>query len=396
MNYYIKYMLQRAVSALLLPFRLFPVREDRILFLSLEGGSSCEFSCNPRSFCEYLLANRPGRYELVWLFREPEKYRFLRKYGVRTARHFSPRGLYYALTSRVVITNGGYLTWFPFRKKQVCINTWHAGGAYKKLENDMTGANAATRRRMLFASAHTAAFVSGCEKFSEYEIRNAFLYRGTILPIGMPRNDIFFSGACSRKYSHVRERLGLPSDARILLYAPTFRSGKDRFEPFSASRVLDCLEEQSGAAWRFLYRAHTQSGDPAMTAGLDGRCLDVSSFPDTQALLCAADLLVTDYSSILWDFSLTERPIVLYAPDLAAYTGSRGFYTDIREWGFPVCGDEEQLCGALRTLSPEAGRAADLRHRQYMGSCESGQACRSLLNYIEYYLPEKQTRGGAS
>lgn len=382
MKYYVKYILQKLIVLCLLPFRLLPIKQNRILFLSLEGGSAWEYSCNPRAFCEYLLAEAPDEYEIVWLFREPEKYAFLHEKGIRTARHFTPRGLAYALTSRIVITNGGYLTWFPFRRGQICVNTWHGGGAYKRLENDMTGANRATRKRMEYSARHTAAFLSSCEVFSRLVIRKGFLYKGKILPIGMPRNDIFFSPACSERARSVREELGLPADYRLVLYAPTFRPAGTIKEALPAETLLDYLIKQTGEDWRLLCRAHIQAESTPASSGKDDRILDVTAYPETQSLLCAADLLITDYSSILWDYALTDRPILLFTPDLEEYTGTRGFYYDIQDWGFPLCRNKDELLTALEETLAGAHRDASARHQALLGSYETGHACEELLRYL--------------
>lgn len=384
MKYYLKYILQKLIALLLLPFHLFPVKKNRVLFLSLEGGSFYEYSCNPKYFCEYLQAARPGDYELIWLFKEPTNYSFLREKGIRTARHFSPAGLYYALTSRIVITNGGYLTWFPFRQKQVCINTWHGGGAYKRLENDTTGANAATKKRMEYAARHTAAFLSGCEAFSRHVVRGAFLYTGKILPIGTPRNDILFSGQCDILYRNVRESLRLPATGRILLYAPTFRSTTGSHgQPLNGGLLIQELNRLTGETWYLLYRMHVQAGSEPPLQSLDSHCMDVSAYPDTQQLLCAADWLITDYSSIVWDYALTDRPLILYAPDLESYRSGRGFYVDIRDWGFPLCRTEEELLAMLPEVLSGAYKNGPKLHRELLGSYESGHSCKELLAFIE-------------
>lgn len=88
MKYYLKYILQKLIVLLLIPFHVFPIKKNRILFLSLEGGSSYEYSCNPKYFCEYLQAARPGAYESVWLFKKPADYSFLKEKGIRTAGYF--------------------------------------------------------------------------------------------------------------------------------------------------------------------------------------------------------------------------------------------------------------------------------------------------------------------
>lgn len=384
MKYYLKYILQKLIVLLLIPFHVFPIKKNRILFLSLEGGSSYEYSCNPKYFCEYLQAARPGAYEPVWLFKKPADYSFLKEKGIRTAGYFSPVGLYYTLTARIVISNGGYLTWFPFRKKQICINTWHGSGAYKKLENDFAGANAATKKRMEYASRHTTAFLSGCEQFSRHVIRGAYLYTGRILPIGMPRNDILFSGQCDILYGSVRESLHLSPVCRILLYAPTFRSSADsRSHPLHAGRLLQELNRLTGDTWYLLYRMHVQAGSGSPLGGLDSHCIDVSAYPDTQQLLCAADWLITDYSSIVWDYALTDRPLLLYTPDLDSYCRNRGFYVDIRDWGFPLCRTMKELLDTLPEILSGTYKNGPRHHRELLGSYESGHSCAALLAFIE-------------
>ena len=386
MKYYFKYILQKLITLPLFLLRIFPVKKNRILFLSLEGGSLCEYACNPKYFCEYLLKTRPHGFELVWLFKKPENYTFLREKGIRTARHFTPKGFYYTLTSQIVISNGGYMTRFPFRREQLCINTWHGGGAYKKLENDAAGANAATRKRMEHAARHTDAFLSGCEQFSRHVIRGAFLYSGEILPVGMPRNDIFFSGQKDIFYKSVRQAFSLPESVRILLYAPTFRTHTPKYPALDAGFLLEKLRRLTGENWYLLYRAHIQSGDVACLKNLTDHCLDASAYPDTQELLCAADWLITDYSSIVWDFSLTDRPLLLYTPDLDDYCRGRGFYVDIRDWGFPICHTMEELTKTLPQLLSGVYKNGPEHHRELLGSYESGHSCADLLDYILKHL----------
>ena len=391
MKYYLKTILRKLLTLPLIFFHLFPIRENRILFLSLEGGSLEEYNCNPKAFFEYLNREHPDvRRECVWLFRHPEQYRQLPEMQhVRLARHFSPKGLYYALTSRVVITNGGYLTWFPFRKGQIRVNTWHGGGDYKRLENDAAGANRATEYRMAFLNRNTRVFLSSSELFSRDVIRGAFRYRGEILPSGMPRNDLFFSEERSRSAaSEARRACSVPEGTRVVLYAPTFRDSSSSYRPFSARSMLDDLEAASGESWCLLLRRHNKSsGSSSAVLGsaaspLDPRIRDVSRYPDTQALLAACDLLVTDYSSILWDFSLTGRPAILYTPDLPEYEKEPGFYLDIRRWGYPVCTTREEFSAAVAAFTAGELAGCSEAHRRVMGGCEDGHACDRLYEWL--------------
>ena len=216
-------------------------------------------------------------------------------------------------------------------QKQYLINTWHGGGAYKKIENDKPDANWATRKRAEFCAKNIQLIVSSCQAASDRLFRRAFLYHGEILKCGMPRNDFLVCGNTEQADQKVRQTYQIDRKYRILLYAPTYRSnGKNQMPDFTGVRKV--LEE-NGEKWYVLYRAHRYSEDDS--AGLDPECsADVTDYPDMQELLAAADMLITDYSSCIWDYSFLYRPCFLYTPDLREYLAKTGFYVDIMSGRF--------------------------------------------------------------
>lgn len=109
------------------------------------------------------------------------------------------------LTSGVIITNGSYAPWFPFRKKQYVINTWHGGGAYKRVENDRPDANRATRKRAEFCANNIDLFLASCKIQEENMIRKTFLYKGEVLRAGTPRNDQLVNGNVKEMADKVRK-----------------------------------------------------------------------------------------------------------------------------------------------------------------------------------------------
>lgn len=384
MKYYIKLFLQKVIAILIFPVRLFPVKSGRILFLSLEGGSLDEYSCNPKYICEYFLKHPTGKHELVWLFRNPSLHTDLKKKGIVVGKHFTPKGVYYALTSETVITNGGYLTWFPFRSSQTIINTWHGGGAYKKLENDMRGANRASVARMKHAAKHTDLFLSSSCLFTEHVIRGAFSYQGEVLSCGMPRNDclVNLSEAAFSKEALLK-KWNLPERAKLLLYAPTFRGSEAKdFLPLQINKLYELLNSEGREEWYILYRSHLQSHTAVQIADPDGWCMNVSDFPDTQELLSGVDMLITDYSSIVWDFCLTDKPLYLYTPDYQSYTETRGFYLDMKEWGYPLCQTMEELLTEIQKQQDGIPFTASKYHRKQLGNSETGQASKAVYDYI--------------
>ena len=191
--------------------------------------------------------------------------------------------------------------------------------------------------------------------------RSAFGYDGEVWETGYPRNDPLRSPDAGARRREVRRRLGVADDAVVVLHAPTWRDDdKDAEGRFRQSVALDpgplaaALPEGS----RLLVRLHRNVAarpdiDGATGGASDGFVQDVSDHPDVSELYLAADVLVSDYSSVVYDFAVTGRPIVLFAPDLERYRDRvRGFYFDYEDWApGPVTATSEELAAVLADLS---------------------------------------------
>lgn len=202
--------------------------------------------------------------------------------------------------------------------------------------------------------------------YSSEILPRAFRYRGPLLETGYPRNDALVAPGRDTLRTQVREALGVDSQTKVVLYAPTWR---DRFA-FELALDLDALAAALGEAV-VLVRAHwlAARGHPGGVLADTARVRDVSRWPEVGELYLAADVLVTDYSSAMFDFALTGRPIFLYAYDLEHYRDElRGFYVDLEEIApGPIVRDAEALVAALADLdavaADHAGAHRVLRER---------------------------------
>lgn len=379
MKSFMKYFFSLCLRVVLLPFHLFPVKKDRLAFTGLTGGDGYEYSCNPRYLSDFLQEYAPERFEIYWMVSAPSRYAEHEKEQLHFVRHFGLRCFYYLLTAKVIVTNGSYAPWFPFRKEQYRINTWHGGGAYKRIENDKPDANWATRKRAGFCADNISLFVSSCRMADEKLFRHAFFYKGEILDCGTPRNDLLVRGETKTQTVKVRRQCEIEDDAKILLYAPTYRPGSENAMP-DFERLRKILEK-NGEKWYVLYRAHRYSEDSAGAWTKPG-FRDVTQYEDMQELLCAADMLITDYSSCIWDYSFLYRPCFLYTPDLKEYLAKTGFYVDIHQWPFPICEDMSALEYAICTFDEKENNRAIREHHKQMGSYESGHACEAVCERI--------------
>lgn len=167
------------------------------------------------------------------------------------------------------------------------------------------------------------------------------------------------------------ERLfGLSSDCRVVLYAPTYRDAGNIYEPIDIDAVIVALKEQFGGNWVCLMRMHYLGSTKKEKSSV----ISATDYPDMQELLAASDVLISDYSSSIWDFSFTGRPCLLYTPDVDLYVEKRGLDTPINTWGFPVCKTNTSLCNQILHWDGNAYKKKMAEHHNRLGSCETGKA----------------------
>ena len=203
--------------------------------------------------------------------------------------------------------------------------------------------------------------------------KRRFGFGKKILETGLPRNDIFFSHN-SEIVQKTKSMLGIPETDGIVLYAPTYRGGWTSPEmgvfsknPIDSEKVVAILERMNQKKFHFVFRGHHCFRDT-----LNIKCIDATSYHDMQELLFAADVLITDYSSSLWDFSLTYKPCFMYVPDLSSYSVNPGFESDYRDWPFPYATNNEKLVEEIKNFDSDKYKKAVCKYHSDYGSYERG------------------------
>ncbi len=373
----IKTLLAEIIKWGLSVFCLCPIRKNTIIFIPSNG----HYYCNLKYVDEEIRRNGL-RAEITWVTKGNADDSY--PSGVRRISRRSFSFLYRFCTAKVILFNDGIPSWLIKRKGQVWINTWHGGGAYKRVAAVFCdNPNRWQKKRSYCIFNRIDYMVSACRKFTEgYEmdVRIPAKY----LPIGMPRNDIFFHEEKMREAAErVRACYDVPKDCGIVMYAPTFRDDGMR-QDLDTEKLLAALEARFHKKFVLFVRSHPHvAKDIFEGSGDRGRIFDVSAYADMQELLCAADVLITDYSSSIWDFSFTGRPCFIYANDLQAYKEERNFYTPIEEWPFPLAERNAELAENILHFDEEM-YARDVRvHHERLGSYETGHACEALCRLIE-------------
>lgn len=360
-------------------FRLLPIKRNKVLFIGYYGS---QYGCNPKYLSQYFSENNKDL-KIIWAFTQPQKYNIE---NIISIRYYSLRYFYELATSKVVISNYRLPEYFKKRNIQLYIQTWHSSLRLKMIENDSVNTLPESYIKMAkYDSSQIDLLLSGC-KFSSEIFKRAFWYNGEIFECGTPRCDILFMQNDSIIKS-VKERLELNATDKILLYAPTFRKGNDLSAYDIDFNQLQMTLNQQGN-WKILIRLHPHLQDySAELVKNNNFIIDVTKYDDIQELLLISDFLISDYSSLVFDFAITKKPCILYTSDLDEYLKKdRNLYFNIKELPFPICLNNDELFNAIKSFNIENYINSIDNFDQKIGSFEDGKACQRVYEKIISYI----------
>ena len=355
-----------------------PVKQNRILFNTYDGRHIC---CNPKAIFEELIKMYPGQFEYVWTLESDKELRRYKNENVRYVSLRSPMFYIMKATSKVCVVNSACFPEIPLRRNQFQVYTHHGGGAYKTAGAAIVGANTKSNiRKLKWDAANISLFLSSSKYFTDEVVRKQKLYDGEVYEYGMPRNDKLITGDYSAA-KIVRKHYRISPSKHIVLYAPTYKAPSDKvYEAINIAAVLAAAKERFGGDWIFMARTHYLG----KTISMGNSVVSANDYPDMQDLLAAADILISDYSSSIWDYSFTCKPCLLYTPDVNEYISNRGLDTPIETWGFPICKTNKKLCDTLINWNAEDYKKKMEAHHLALQSYESGTAtekvCRRIYN----------------
>ena len=371
-----------------------PVINNTVFFDSFSG----QYNDNPRYISEFLHKAAPET-RIVWAVSErckelPPPYVHIVPYGSREHERF-------ALNSEVLIDNDMWPRSFGFRRydvpfihklikkpNQLAISTWH-GTPLKKIGKDQL-----KRTTRTFYTA-TDYCVSGCA-FNAKAVGEAFFVSNRMRMYGMPRNDFLF-----RKDIDVvslKNKLGLPLDKGILLYAPTFRDNhhETAFKEREIDLIKTALKKRFGKDFAFVSRAHhvaIKRNDGAKEEN-SAEIINGNIGEDMAEYLFCADVLLTDYSSSFFDYALTGKPCFLFTPDLDDFLSSRGVYLDIEQLPFSKARTIEELIRCVETFDFDAYREDLQSFLKMLGNVEDGHATERVVQDIVSFI-HRRKKGNA-
>ena len=373
-----------------------PTDPKLIYFNTFKGGA---YSDSPKAIYEELLKDpRFDDYRFVWTFEEPESYRFLEKNPRTTVVQRTEKEEIDAINrAGWWITNYRMFDFYVPKKDQVYVQCWH-GTPLKRLGYDITAGDNAMNsaeeiwekyerdtKRFKYLISPTR-WVS--EKFTTAWNLKAFGKEDAIIEEGYPRNDRLIN-AGPEEVRALKEQLGLDSieDRKIILYAPTWRDNQYTNGvgyTYKTEVDFDKLQRELGEDYVILFRAHYLVANEFDFRKYDGFIYDVSGHDDINDLYLVADLLVTDYSSVFFDYANLRRPIIYYMYDMDYYRdGLRGFYLSLDELPGPIVKEEDGLIASIRDLSENF--QVDEKYRAFndkFNYLDDGNATRRVIEKI--------------
>ena len=297
----------------------------------LANGRSAQLSGNLAFIRAELLRREPPIPHVVLTHR-------LRRglHGRLAAIGFALRSGYHLATARLFVVDDYFFPIYAVRPRPgtTIVQVWHAAGAFKKMGYSVLdksfGADEELVSRIPIHANYDLCLVSSASVIPHYVEAFRQPAERFTAQLGIPRSDLLF-GDVDRRAAEVRRRYRLDDGRRVILYAPTFRGDSVTDARFDATLDLPLLAERLAADHVLLLRLHPfVRSRVRIGPELAHFVVDASDHPDVNALMLASDLLVTDYSSAIFEFALLGRPILFFAPDHAAYERERGFYLDYR------------------------------------------------------------------
>ena len=318
-------------------WRLFArVDKKRILFLS----DSHEGFVGNMAFLRDAIEQRHPNVEIIGIFKPRLSARRRLGDALKLPRLIA--------TSSVIVLDDFYPLIYNFRLRPQTrlVQLWHAAGAFKQVGHSRAGLPGGPTKNSEIHRNYTDAIVSSSGIIPEYA--EAFgISPDRVKPWGMPRTDPFFDADhVQRTREEIRAELGIGADERFVVFAPTFRGNGQHTAQAAPDADWAAIAASLGDGWRIGIRQHPFVRSETQPAGT----IDASVIRDMNDLLLATDVLITDYSSSIFEFALLRRPVVFFVPDLAEYTASRAFYRPFDEYAIgPVVESADALSDAIRT-----------------------------------------------
>lgn len=366
-------------------YRRFPIQKNKIVFKTFG-----KYMDHGKYIAEEILRqNLP--YDLVWLIDDGEEVRL--PDGIRTVNPKDQETFCYELaTAKLWISDVEMPHTVRKRRGQIYIQTKHwAGVTLKKFYLDAQSLLADIPRvRNWRKDFHSIDYMITGSDFDTETCRRGFEFKKKVWQVGSPRSDILFHSENVRE--KVYQYCGCSRDKQFLLYAPTYRfdqvDGRNKMEVRSIDlnyrEVLDALEYKFGGDWKILLRLHPAVAKYSKDMELPQGVIDVSAYDDVQELVAVSEVMISDYSSVMFESAFIKRPVFLFTTDYQEYVKKEyELLIEISDLPFPRAENNEELCQLIRNFDQEKYEESVGKFLDKYGVKEDGNASKRVVEHIK-------------
>lgn len=367
-----------------------PIKKNKIVFDNFLGRG---YGDNPKYIAEEIL--RQGlAWELVWISKEKQDSF---PSGIRVVPHGSHKAMREWASAKVWISNVRNTPRPEKKNGQVYLQTWHGGIGFKFVEGaveEKLGSGYIIRAKR--DGRETDAIISACREQDDEFTKHFWLSPKTeILKIGQPRLEPIFRTNTQDYRSQIRNEIGIQDDVGVVLYAPTFRDDRS-IEAYNLdlNAVVAAFEKKHNRKFVLLVKLHPNMLSQRDLFTYRSSIVDMTCYPDIQKLYLISDYLISDYSSASFDFSLLNKPVLLYVPDYNHYMETRGLSRKLEDTPFDVSYSENELLKHIETFSLEKyiEKYTHFKNEEW-GSYDDGNASEKCVCWLKEKVNDKQGRG---
>lgn len=340
------------------------VNEKMVIFEAFQGRS---YACSPKALYLAMLNDEKYKdYQFVWAVNNEDKHKYLKKNkNTKVVKRLSDPYHKAMAQAKYIVFNSGVPNYITLKKEQVYVQTWH-GTPLKRLGCDIEATGNALFNLKEIRTKYTKngkefSYLLSPSAFTTEKLCSAFNVsperrEQIVIEEGYPRNDALFKYT-NEEIASFKEKLKLPEGKKVILYAPTFRD--NHYEnsvgfKYNGEMDFDRLREAIGEDCVILFRAHCQIADKFNFKAQEGFVYDVSNYEDVNELYIISDLLITDYSSVFFDYANLKRPMIFFMYDLDEYQNDvRDFYLDLEELPGPIVMTQEEVTEQIKKLNKE-------------------------------------------
>ncbi|MCM1544278.1 MAG: CDP-glycerol glycerophosphotransferase family protein [Ruminococcus sp.] len=367
-----------------------PIQKNKVVFMHYDN----KYQCNPSYICNEIL--RQGLdWELVYVVWKKNPAECPK--GVRVVKRNTLEHFYEMASAKIWVDNAVCFPWEPVPKKdgQYYINTWHGSMGLKRIDKDRIVSKKWAQAAQL-ASEQVDYMISN----SAFETE---VYRTTYWPdektkvmeFGHPRNDILFADDAAKQ--QIKEKVckfyRVSTDCHFILYAPTFRDSKNiKYYDVDYERLIEAATKRFGGEWKVINRFHFKVKkllDQVPEIKENPNILDGNSYEDIQELMTVCDIGITDYSSWICDYVLTNNFGFIYANDLDEYDNERGFYYPLDSTPFPIATNNDEMYDNIVNFNTDKYAEKKAQFLSDRGCKETGNASKQVVELMKEIIENK-------